>query len=173
MAELYNRHGAFAYSVLLAIIRDTSLAQELTQEVFLRLWHCIGRFDERRGDLKAWIGTIARNKAIDYMRSNEARARRRELGLDRLLGLPRKSSLEDQIWIKDLVLASRNRVQCLTEKQRETFRLAYIEGKTHGEIAAELNAPLGTVKTWVRTGLKRLRKELAGAQSSGKGITSS
>lgn len=161
MAELYDRYGAVAYSVLLRMLRDPCVAEELTQEVFLRLWNRIDRFDERRGELKRWIAAIARNKALDYLRSSDARARRRELGFDRLPGSPRENSLEEQIVTKDLVRASRTAMQHLTEKQREVFCLTYFQGKTQVEIAVQLKAPLGSVKTWVRTGLQRLRKELA------------
>lgn len=169
MAELYDRHGGSVYSVLIGILRDPWTAEELKQEVFLRVWNAIDCFDARRGDLKSWIAAIARNKAIDYLRSTEARARRCELGLDRLPGLPRESNLEAQIMARDLVRACHNAFLCLTEKQRQAFRLTYFEEKTHVQAATELGAPLGSVKTWVRTGLKRLREELVGAVGQATG----
>ena len=160
MAELYDRHGALIYSVLLRILANRSIAEELTQEVFLRIWNSIEGFDEQRGGLKRWIVGIARNKAVDYLRSAHGQMERRGCELKEQHAPARENSLENRILTEDLVQASRRALQELTEKQRQVIRLAYFEGRTQSEIAAEIQAPLGSVKTWIRLGLKTLRKQL-------------
>ncbi|MBV9265381.1 MAG: sigma-70 family RNA polymerase sigma factor [Acidobacteriaceae bacterium] len=147
-------------------MRDPWITQELTQEVFLRVWNSIERFDERRGEFQGWIAAISRNKALDYLRSKNARARRRECPLNKLRDPAKENCLEERIMTEDLVRLSRDVMQQLNEKQRQVFRLTYFEGKTQSEIAAELEAPLGSVKTWARVISKMLRKQ--GAITPGK-----
>ncbi len=160
LAELYDRHGALAYSVLLRMLRNPCVAEELTQEVFLRIWNSIGSFDERRGGLKRWIASIARNKAVDYLRSANGQMDRRGCELKEVHAPAAENSLENRILSEDLIRVSRRALQELTERQRQVIRLAYFEGRTQAEIAAQIQAPLGSVKTWIRLGLTSLRKQL-------------
>jgi RNA polymerase sigma-70 factor, ECF subfamily len=161
MAELYDRHGALAYTVVLRMVRNPCVAEELTQEVFLRVWNSIESFDERRGGLKRWIVGIARNKAVDYLRSAPGQMDRRGCELSEVHAQAIESSLEHRILAEDLLRVSRRALRELTENQQQVIRLAYFEGRTQSEIAAEIQAPLGSVKTWIRLGLKTLRKQLA------------
>jgi len=158
MVELYERYGGLTYSVLLRMLRNPGAAEEQTQEVFLRIWNSIRSFDETRGGLATWIVAIARNRALDYMRSPYGQMDRRGCELNDLVVRERRTSLEKELLTDDFIRTSRMVFQELTEKQREVIRLAYFEGKTQVEIAAEMQAPLGSVKTWVRTALMTLRQ---------------
>lgn len=160
MGELYGLHGALAYSVLLRVVRNPCIAEELMQEVFLRVWTCIDTFDEHRGGLKKWIVAIARNKAVDYLRSAGAQVEQRACRVNELRRSLQENSFEDRIVTEDLVRVSRRALQQLAGQQRRVVRLTYFDGKTQSQIAAEIQAPLGSVKTWARLGLRKLREEL-------------
>jgi RNA polymerase sigma-70 factor (ECF subfamily) len=158
LAAAYDGYGPIAYSVLLRITRDRSVAEDLLQELFLRLWNRAHDFDVNRGGLGVWIVSIARNMAIDYIRSAQARFHHRLRSIEdvdpsRLSGNP-PANAESILDICRTVSAAFTN---LNENEKRVLQLAYFEGCSQSEIAARLNEPLGTVKSWVRSGLGRLR----------------
>jgi RNA polymerase sigma-70 factor (ECF subfamily) len=153
----YDRYRAIAYSIILRITRNTGAAEDLVQEVFMRVWNRIGDFDDARGSLNSWILTIARNIAIDYIRSSHSRFDAKTLPLDKT-DFAAVSYKPNEIADKlDNSKAVRQAFATLNLQQRKVLEMAYFEGFSQSEIALRLEEPLGTVKSWMRAALSRLR----------------
>ncbi|HEY7336623.1 MAG TPA: sigma-70 family RNA polymerase sigma factor [Bryobacteraceae bacterium] len=163
MSILYDRYGRLAYSLILRVVRDGSAAEDLVQETFLRIWNRAHSFDDRRGALGPWILAVARNRAIDHVRSRDGRMAASAVDLDRMENSSLFAKLEDRAVSIDRSRRLQSAVKKLTPHQRTVIELAYYEGLSQTEMAERLNQPLGTVKTWVRTALKALREELTEA----------
>jgi RNA polymerase sigma-70 factor, ECF subfamily len=166
MAELYDRYGRAAYSLILRVVRNTAAAEDLVQETFLRVWNRVQSFDQDRGALGPWILTVARNRAIDYLRSIDGRMSSNALELDRLENPTLYGSIEDSALTLDRARRLNSAFEKLNPHQRTVIELAYFEGMSQTEMAERLKQPLGTVKSWVRTALKVLRDELTGAATA-------
>jgi RNA polymerase sigma-70 factor (ECF subfamily) len=163
MSVLYDRYGRLTYSIILRIVRNEGVAEDLVQETFLRVWNRIPAFDRQRGAIGPWILTVARNRAIDYLRSAEGRGSERVFELDLLEQPTLFASAQSGLLTLDRQKMIRDALEHLTPNQREVIELAYYEGLSQTEMAERLKQPLGTVKTWVRTALKMLRQELGEA----------
>lgn len=166
LAHVYDRYGRAVYSVIYRMVRNTSAAEDLAQETFLRVWSRARAFDQQKGSLGPWILTIARNRAIDYLRSVEGRMGATTLELDRLEQPARFADLSATILHVDRVRLLKEAFEKLTPNQRTVIELAYFEGLSQTEMAGRLQQPLGTVKSWVRTALKVLRDELGEAATA-------
>lgn len=161
MGELYDRYGKLVYSVIFRIVREQTTAEDLTQEAFLRVWNRVQFFDEEKGALGPWILAVARNRAIDHLRSAAGRMSGKATDLDGPLEHPEVFvNLERDIINSDHARVLRAAMEKLSAKQREVIEMAYYEGLSQSEMAERMNQPLGTVKSWVRTALKILRSEL-------------
>lgn len=161
MAALYDRYGRTAYSLIYRIVRDAAVAEDLVQETFLRVWNRAHSFDQERGALGPWILTVARNRAIDHVRSVDGRMAANAMELDRVENPRQFSNFEDSALTLDRARRLKEAFVKLTPTQREVIELAYFEGLSQTEMAARLKQPLGTVKTWVRAALKILREQLS------------
>lgn len=161
MADLYDRYGRVAYSLIVRVVRDSAAAEDLVQETFLRVWNRVQSFDPERGALGPWILTVARNRAIDYLRSVDGRMAAGSLELDRTDHPALFSTFEDASLSLDRARRLKTAFEKLNTNQRTVIELAYFEGLSQTEMAERMNQPLGTVKTWVRSALKALREELA------------
>jgi RNA polymerase sigma-70 factor (ECF subfamily) len=166
MADLYDRYGRLTYSIIYRIVRNASAAEDLVQETFLRIWNRIQAFDEEKGALGPWVLTVARNRAIDYLRSLDGRMAQSSLELEKLESPLLFNGLENEILNLDRVRVLREAFQKLNPNQRTVIELAYYEGMSQSEMAERMKQPLGTVKTWVRSALKVLREELGEAISA-------
>jgi RNA polymerase sigma-70 factor (ECF subfamily) len=158
LAAIYDRYGKLAYSLFLRITRDRSAAEDLVQELFIRVWNRVREFDASKGSLGVWILAIARNMAIDHIRSADVKfaARLRPLDhVDPLRFARAGSASESAVDYAKAVTASH-----LNDNERKVLELAYFEGLSQSEIAARINQPLGTVKTWTRSAFDRLRAAL-------------
>jgi RNA polymerase sigma-70 factor, ECF subfamily len=166
MAELYDRYGRLIYSVILRAVNNQATAEDLVQETFLRIWNRIHTFDVERGRLDGWIVTVARNRAIDYLRSLRSKPGESSTTLEDLehsgLFVIRETEA-DRLSRRKAVDAALNQ---LNEDQREVLELTHFQGLTQTEIAERLSKPLGTVKTLVRSALKALRTSMVGATES-------
>ena len=160
MADLYDRFGRLAYSVILSIVRDASLAEDLVQETFLRVWNRASAFEAGRGALGPWLLTIARNRAIDHIRSVGSRIQRNSFEFDAREHPSLFVDMERDILNTDHGRVIRKALSKLSENQRQVIELAYYEGLSQTEMAERMGQPLGTIKTWVRSALKQLRTEL-------------
>ncbi len=162
LAELYDRHSRLVYSLALRILRDQGDAEDVVQEVFAQLWRQASRFDVARGNLAAWMVTLARTRALDALRRRNVRPK---LAAD--AEAPDRADetpgADVQIVWASRAEEIRRALDTLPLLQRIAIELAFFDGLTHSEIAEQLEVPLGTVKTRVRQGLLRLRDCLAEA----------
>jgi RNA polymerase sigma-70 factor (ECF subfamily) len=163
MSDLYNRYGRVAYSLIYRIVRNGAAAEDLVQETFLRVWNRVQSFDPEKGALGPWVLTVARNRAIDYLRSIDGRMSAGALELDRLENPVLFSNLTDSALSLDRTRKLKGAFEKLNPNQRMVIELAYFEGLSQTEMAEQMKQPLGTVKTWVRSALKTLRDELTEA----------
>jgi RNA polymerase sigma-70 factor (ECF subfamily) len=163
MADLYDRYGRLAYSVVFAIVRDTGVAEDLVQETFLRVWNRVHAFEAGRGALGPWLLAIARNRAIDHLRSVSARIDRNAFELDVREHPSLFVDMEREVLNTDHAQVIRKALAKLSDNQQKVIELAYYEGLSQTEMAQRMGEPLGTVKTWVRAALKHLREELGQA----------
>ena len=159
LAEIYDRYGRLTYSLILRVVRNAAIAEDLVQETFLRVWNRAQGFDAEKGALGPWLLSIARNRAIDYLRSASGRERN-AVEWEELDHPSLYTFMERDILAADNARVLRTALHKLTPQQREVIELAYFEGLTQTEMAERMGQPLGTVKTWVRTALKNLRDEL-------------
>jgi RNA polymerase sigma-70 factor, ECF subfamily len=157
LAALYDESSQLAYTIALRILQDEADASEVVMDVYKQVWDAAARFDERRGSAAAWIVTLARSRAMDRRRFRTARMRSAE----KLEELREAISLQPSLAIAGqnsrLVLRA---LEAVTPEQRQALELAFFTGLTHSEIADQLGAPLGTVKTRIRLAVAKLREEL-------------
>ncbi len=156
LAAAYDRYGGVAFSLFVRITRDRNVAEDLLQELFLRVWNRGRHFDETKGALGVWIISIARNMAIDYVRSAQARftSRLRPIeDIDPLFLSSKAHDAETAVDRRVIVTALAN----LNANEKRALELAYFDGLSQTEIARKMEEPLGTVKSWIRSGLGRLR----------------
>ena len=153
---LYDQLAPLVYGVSKRVLHDPSYAEEVTQEAFLEIWKQAPRFDGNRGSVRAWAATIARRRAVDRVRSEQARRDRHHA--DAAVGDPPPPATDEVAIDRDLRARARAALGQLSEPQREVLELAYFGGFTHVEIANRLGIALGTAKTRVRDGLIRLRQ---------------
>jgi RNA polymerase sigma-70 factor (ECF subfamily) len=160
MAQLYDSYGKLAFSLIYRIVRDVGVAEDLVQETFLRVWNRAQGFDSARGALGPWLLAVARNRAIDYIRSSGGKMTRGSLDLEYAEHPSTFVNFESDLLTRDREMRVRKAVDRLNENQRHVIELAYFEGLSQSEMAERMGQPLGTVKTWVRSALKNLREEL-------------
>jgi len=165
LAEIYRRHAGAVFALARRLLADKALAEEIVQEVFLRLWNDPDRFDPDRGSLRSYLLAQCHGRSVDLIRAESSRRRREERELT--LAAESGYDLEHEVW--DLAVADRVRatLQGLPEGEREAILLAYFGGHTYREVADLLGTPEGTVKSRIRSGLRRMRGELAGIAASG------
>jgi RNA polymerase sigma-70 factor (ECF subfamily) len=161
LERLYDRYSPLVYSLLLRMTQETGSAEDLTQEVFLKVWRSAHLYESSRGSLEAWLVTVARNIALDHIRSKREKQRRRE-DTESVAVAVSQPRTEEWVDRRKRMGQVRSLMTALPEDQRRALELAYFEGLTQSEIAARLEQPLGTVKSWVRNALLRLRDELGG-----------
>src|SRR5687768_2077405 len=165
--ELYDRHASTVYGLLLRILSNADDAQEVLQETFVKAWTSAGMFDAVRGSEVAWLISIARSRGIDRLRSRRTRADRedeagREMSVFSAF-VEKATGADDAIQAEER-RAVRGALAELPEAQRIALELAYFEGLSQTEIAARLNEPLGTIKTRMQLGMKKLRERLQAYQ---------
>ncbi len=161
LADLYDRHATAVYSLALRIVGQPSDAEDVTQEVFSQAWRTASRYDHSRGEGAAWLLMMARTRALDLLRS---RRRRPASSMDdeQVAAIPDAGpDVEYIVATKLEVDRARAALELLPDEQRRALELAYYEGLTQVEIAEQTSAPLGTVKTRIRTALSSLRAALA------------
>ena len=160
VAALYDRYGSLVYSLFLRITRDNAVAEDLVQELFIRVWNRTHDFDPNRGSLGVWIVSMARNMGIDYIRSAHVRFTQRLQPIETVNAI--SDQRHDPESTYDENRAVRTAFALLNERQKQVVELAYFEGFTQTEIASRLHEPLGTVKGWMRSALRSLRASIEG-----------
>lgn len=167
LAEAYRRHAGAVYALARRLLADPTLAEEVVQEVFLRLWDHADRFDPERGSLRSFLLAGCHGRSVDLIRSESSR-RARESREHRERA---ESGYDIEHEVVDLVVADsvRDALRQLPADERDAIQLAYFGGHTYREVAAELGQPEGTVKSRIRAGLRRLRTDL---NDAGLGVRS-
>jgi len=163
-AELYDLTTRRVFGIVLKVLRSPEHAQEVTQEVYVEIWKQASTYKPDKGSVVAWMATMAHRRAVDRVRSVSSEVARDERYA--FIDLERES---DEVWDsvaqKYDVERVREALGHLTPIQRQAIQLAYYEGLTQSQIATKLKLPLGTIKTRIRDGLRRLGEALGGAES--------
>ncbi len=161
LAEAYRRHGGAAFALARRLLNDRDLAEEVLQEVFLRLWNQPERFDPERGSLRSYLLAQVHGRSVDLLRSESSRRRREE----REARETAEHGIDIEREVIDLTLASQLKdvVAGLPTDERQAIELAYFGGHTYRQVAVLLDQPEGTVKSRIRSGLRRLRQDLVEA----------
>jgi RNA polymerase sigma-70 factor (ECF subfamily) len=158
LMALYQQYGALVYSLCLRVLRQPGLAEEVTQDVFLKLWRQPERWNPALGQFSSWLLTISRNAAIDRLRREDRQAPQLWVDSDETenaAGGAGDFLAEQANWLDGQLL--RKLLLKLPAEQRQLIELAFFGGYTHSELAALLHLPLGTVKTRLRMGMQKLR----------------
>lgn len=161
LAEVYRRHGRAVYGLARRVLQDAAEAEDVTQEVFLRLWRQPDSFDPERGSLRSFLLAQAHGRAVDSVRSTSSRRAREARDAARTANAD--YDMQHEVW--DLALADQvaQAMEELSDDERRAIELAYFDGRTYREVARVLEQPEGTVKSRIRAGMRRLREALADA----------
>lgn len=154
LSEVYDLYSTVVYSVALRVLRDGAAAEDVMQEVFLKLWQQPDSFADRRGSLCGWLAVVSRNRAIDRIRGRKRLENVDDLQLSNGLDLGTEAEREIMLEKVRTVMAD------IPVDQRQAVEMAFFEGHTHTEIAERTGQPLGTVKTRIRSALIAIRKAL-------------
>lgn len=164
LSALYDRYSGVVYALAFRITSSTVEAEDVVVDTFWQIWQQADRYDRTRGQLGAWIFTIARSRALDRLRAMrrsplteqdlraEAEAAQHAAAND---------SPEQRLWLTEQSAFVRAALAELTPVQRQAIEMAYYQGLTHTEIAERLGEPLGTIKTRIRLGLMKMREHLS------------
>jgi|GEM_PF-32681 len=155
-ASLYDQTCTKVFGLVRRVLRDSSQAEEVTQEVYLQAWRQSARFDRQAGTALAWLLTLAHRRAVDRVRSAQASSSREQRAAERDIQRPHdevSEAVEQRLDAEQV----RRCLEGLTTLQRESVTLAYYQGFTYAEVGTNLGVPLGTIKTRMRDGLIRLR----------------
>ena len=163
LEALYDRYGRAAYSLARRILTEETLAQDVVQEVFLSLWRDARRFDAGRGTVATYLLSMTHHRAVDVVRREEnlRRWRTSDEGLE--LAPDPKARVEDEVEASERRNEVRAALAELPAAQREALLLAYFGGYTQREVAALVGVPLGTVKTRMAAGMRKMREALQDA----------
>jgi RNA polymerase sigma-70 factor (ECF subfamily) len=151
--RLYDGYHRLVFGIAVRMTADATTAEDLTQSVFMKIWSSPELF--RGGNLTAWLARVTRNRCLDHLRSNAAKPMD-ELPLD----LRVDGEMDDSVFLKLDAERVRRALELLPIEQRAPIEMGFFGGATHEEIARRTNVPLGTIKTRIRTGLRRMRNEL-------------
>lgn len=161
LAEAYRRHAGAVFGLARRLLLEQAIAEEIVQDIFLRLWNDPARFDPQRGSMRSYLLTQAHGRAVDVLRADVSRRAREERDARRTA----ESGYDVELQVWDMATSDhvRRSVIALPQDERRAIELAYFGGLTYREVAAQLQAPEGTVKSRIRSGLQRLRRELTAA----------
>jgi RNA polymerase sigma-70 factor (ECF subfamily) len=165
LAEAYRRHGGAVFALARRLLADQALAEEVVQEVFLRLWTQPDRFDPERGALRSYLLAQSHGRAVDLLRSETSRRRREE----REARQTAEGGYDIEREVLDLAVGEHVKevLERLPPEERQPIELAYFGGFTYRQVAARLEQPEGTVKSRIRSGLRRMRADLVDAGIGG------
>jgi RNA polymerase sigma-70 factor, ECF subfamily len=156
LAELYDRLGGLVYSVAYRVLQNPALAEEVTQDTFLKVWNQAHTWDGARGRVTTWLATIARYTAIDRLRVEQRRDPKGQVDLEDVMNvLGALAAMDEPGWADERLM--RSLLHELPPDQRQVIELAYFNDMSHSEMAEHLAIPLGTVKGRVRAALFKLR----------------
>ncbi|MCA9912743.1 MAG: sigma-70 family RNA polymerase sigma factor [Anaerolineae bacterium] len=152
---LHDRYANIVYSVAYRVLNNGQDAEEVVQDVFLRVWEKAASFDSAKGNFTTWIATIARRAAIDRLRSRTRKTPDQVVSMDAAPHLWETTLVQEDM--TDLQRSLLSAMSELSTEQQEAIQLAYFHGMSHADIAAHLKRPLGSVKSHIRLGMQKLR----------------
>lgn len=168
LEEVYDRYERAVYAFAYRIVHDTMAAEEVVQELFMRVWNHAERYDRGQGKLSTWMFTIARNIAVDMLRRKSSRAAADAVGDEVLQVLPDTATdVEQEVtmnWERERI---REAMMELREEQQQVIESIYFQGLTQHEVSEKFSIPLGTVKSRVRLAIRQLHGKLAEAVKGG------
>ncbi len=167
LSELYDRYSRLIYSVALNTISDPGRAEEITQDVFERVWEKARTYSAEEGRVVTWLTSIARHRSIDMFR--KFRSHHEEMQITwqeaEMVDLPDGQNVEWEVDLEERTQRIRKALAQLPNEQKQAVGMAFFQGLSHPEIADALGEPLGTVKTRIRLGMQKLRTILQDEQS--------
>jgi RNA polymerase sigma-70 factor (ECF subfamily) len=170
-ADVYRQAAAHLYAVAVRIVRNGSIAEEMLQEAFVSVWHHAGTYDAAKSQPITWLTSIVRNRCLDQLRRREVDTvtlARSDEDDAPALDFPSDGPTPVELLLAGAdARAIRDCVDALDAGPRQAIALAFYQGFSHGELATHMREPLGTVKSWVRRGLERLRRCLDAAGVAG------
>jgi len=161
LAEAYRRHAGAAFALGRRLLNDKEMAEEVLQEVFLRLWNHPDRFDPERGSLRSFLMAQIHGRAVDMIRSESSRRRREERDARQTAG--NVVDIEREVAVHAVADQVKEVVAGLPVDERTAIELAYFGGHTYRQVAVMLDAPEGTIKSRIRSGLQRMKKTMEAA----------
>jgi RNA polymerase sigma-70 factor (ECF subfamily) len=169
LSELYDRYSRLAFSLALNLVGDHATAEEITMDVFLRVWERAGTYRPGQAKVSTWLTSITRYRAIDVLRRRGARPEQHSVSWAEVSSNPMVSpdGLEDTAELAMQRQRVRAAIAELPPDQKQALTLAYFKGYTHRQIAEALDQPLGTVKTRIRLAMQKLRQMLRDEQIAG------
>ena len=165
LRELYEATSPRLYGVAVRVVTNREWAEDVLQEAFITIWRIAGNYKQSLSPPMAWLGLVVRSRGLDFLRRRTSERADRTQELDDLISDTVAGNSPNPLDTAQASQEARALYQCLAQlgnKQREVVSLAYMRDMSHGELAAQLKLPLGTVKTWIRRGLEQLRGCMAG-----------
>ncbi|MGH2707944.1 MAG: sigma-70 family RNA polymerase sigma factor [Actinomycetota bacterium] len=161
LAEAYRRHAGAVFTLSQRVLRNRALAEDVVQEVFVRLWYHPDRFDPERGTLRSYLLAQTHGRSVDVARSESSRRRREEKDVAHTI----ETGHDVAAQVEDLAVSAevRKALNVLPEAEKKAIQLAYYGGRSYREVAQLLSVPEGTIKSRIRAGLQRLRVALVEA----------
>lgn len=159
--QLYQTCSPTLYSVVLRIVKQKELADDILQEAFLKIWRSAKLFHPEKGKAITWMITVTRNKALDKLRALKSRPQETQTNYEGLEFATIAMQPDDNTQLNEEVSSLMHCLRTMKAEQRECIVLAYYYGYTHTELATKLNQPLGTVKTWISRGQRKIHQALA------------
>ncbi len=154
LSDLYNKYGDPIFGIILRTVRDKQIAEEIMQETMLKVWDKIHLYEESKSSLFTWLNSVARNTALDKIR---LKSFQKQNQLDHFDPKKHDKNINENL---NAAIDVKSLISKLEEKYRIILDKLFLEGYSQSEVARELNIPIGTVKTRLRTAVKKLRKEL-------------
>ena len=162
LSELYDRYGTLAYSVSVRVLGDPGRAEDVVQDVFLKLWNSAANFDSGRGSLRTWLITAVRNRSIDYLRGRGAHERQEREIPATVMDHGTGSDPWREVSLGLERAAVKEAMDSLPSEQRQAVELAYFSGYSHREISELIQVPLSTVKGRMRLAMEKIHSYLQG-----------
>lgn len=161
LARLYDESSPILYGLALRILNDPADAEEVVLDVYQQVWRVAKSFDESRGSVYGWLTVLTRSRAIDRLRcAGSRRMRERPIAEDCQVRC-KQPVPEEQTLLREERARVRGALAALSPEQREAIELAFFRGLTHVEVAEAMGVPLGTIKTRIRIGMRRMRDVLS------------